>query len=108
MVTNHSTCIEEKALPRPNDLADFSHPPLVEVAVAVQFSTPLDYNDIYAKDIWERFDGNFTNVQQQPMLPPFFEVFGPQGQVGYQFPFGPQIGKKINLWIKNIQDLKRL
>lgn len=81
-------------MPRPDDLQNFTSPPLVEVAVSVQFSTPSGYSDIYAREIWALFESNFTLVQEQPLLEPMFEVFGPQGQASFHIGFGQPMGNR--------------
>ena len=63
-------------MPRPADLPEFTLPPLVEVAVSVQFETLKGYQQIWARPIWELFKGRFGAVQEQLPLQPTFETFG--------------------------------
>jgi uncharacterized protein (TIGR04255 family) len=77
-------------LPRPDDLPDFLKPPIVEAVMSVQFTTPPDYREIYAREIWALFEHEFSRVQEQSALEPFFEVFGgPPGPAKLQIKFQP-------------------
>ena len=60
----------------------------------MQFSTPSGYSDIYAREVWALFESNFTPDQEQPLLEPMFEVFGPQGQAGFHIGFRPPMGNR--------------
>jgi uncharacterized protein (TIGR04255 family) len=63
-------------LPRPDGLPDFTNPPLSEVVISTQFTTPLKYSEAYIREIWALFERDLPNVQEMPALPPNFEVFG--------------------------------
>ncbi len=67
---------------RPDTLPDFSNPPLNEVVLGVQFSTPRGYQQIRAYEVWQLYRDQFPAVEEQPPLPPTFETFG--------LPSGPQ------------------
>jgi uncharacterized protein (TIGR04255 family) len=75
---------------RPPDLPDFRKPPLNEVVIGVQFATPRGYSQIYAGGVWNLFRENFPTVEEQPPLPPAFEVFGRPQPV--QFSLGISTG----------------
>lgn len=61
---------------RPKHLPDFKAPPLNEVVIGVQFSTPQGYQQIRAGEVWNLFRENYPQVQELPPLPPTFETFG--------------------------------
>ncbi|NJL72936.1 MAG: TIGR04255 family protein [Candidatus Competibacteraceae bacterium] len=61
---------------RPEDLPDFTHPPLNEVVMGVQFSPPNGYSQIRAGDVWKLFRADYPLVQERDALPPTFETFG--------------------------------
>jgi uncharacterized protein (TIGR04255 family) len=63
-------------LPRPQDLPEFEKPPLVEVALGVQFNPPTNFKQIYAYNVWELFREQFPKVQEMEPLTPQFETFG--------------------------------
>lgn len=72
---------------RPEHLPDFMAPPLNEVVVGVQFSTPQGYHKILAGEVWNLFKNCYPQVQEHPPLPPSFETFG----LPYQHSLMPQI-----------------
>jgi len=78
---------------RPENLPDFTLPPLDEVVIGVQFEPSGNYSSIHAKDIWELFKGQgYPTPQEQPALDPSFETFGGLNpQPGINFKFGPPI-----------------
>lgn len=61
---------------RPEHLPDFKLPPLNEVVIGLQFSTPQGYQQIRAGEVWSLFSQEYPNVQEQPALEPTFETFG--------------------------------
>lgn len=61
---------------RPDHLPDFRHPPLNEVVLGVQFSSPRGYQQIYAGEVWNLFREEFPKIEEQPPLAPTFETFG--------------------------------
>ena len=75
---------------RPSHLPDFTHPPLDEVVLGVQFSPSPHYTSVILKDVWELYRGEFPRVQEMPALEPVFETFGgPSPQPSMEFHFGP-------------------
>jgi uncharacterized protein (TIGR04255 family) len=83
-------------LPRPEHLPDFELPPLVEVVLSVQFASPLQYRDVYAREVWALFEEQFNQVEEQPPLPPQYEVFGGPGPGAVQFKFERMTGPLRN------------
>jgi uncharacterized protein (TIGR04255 family) len=77
---------------RPSDLPDFRDPPLNEVVLGVQFAPAKGYSQIRASEVWALFKSAFPEVEEQPPLPPSFEVFGlPQAtQMNLGFITGPR------------------
>jgi uncharacterized protein (TIGR04255 family) len=61
---------------RPHNLPEFQRPPLVEVALGVQFKPPRGYSQIRAGEVWRLFQDSFPIVEEKAFLPPAFEVFG--------------------------------
>jgi uncharacterized protein (TIGR04255 family) len=62
---------------RPSDLPDYENPPLNEVLLSLQFAQPKGFGNIYAGLLWQQFKDKFPKYQEQPSIPPVFEVFGP-------------------------------
>lgn len=67
-------------LTRPTQLPDFLAPPLSEVVLGVQFSTPKNYQQIYAGQVWDLYRDDYPEVQEQMSLLPSFETFGISNQ----------------------------
>jgi uncharacterized protein (TIGR04255 family) len=61
---------------RPADLADFSSPPVTEVALGVQFNSLERFLSPYLGLVWDEFKNEFPLVEEQPYFPPVFETFG--------------------------------
>ena len=55
---------------RPKDLPEYDNPPINEVVLGVQFSTPEGYRQIYADEIWKLFKDKFPKVEEKEALPP--------------------------------------
>jgi uncharacterized protein (TIGR04255 family) len=60
---------------RPLDLPDFERPPVVEVALSVQFE-PLPFETRHIALLWETCRVNFPKWRDQPPIAPAFEMFG--------------------------------
>ena len=87
---------------RPADLPDYETPPLVEVALAVQFAELQGYRTVHAGLLWaDKFREAYPRFFEQPPLDPTFEVFGPQARAPQlqikQMP-GPPVPR---LWFMN-------
>ena len=63
------------ATDRPSDLPDFGQPPVVEVALSVQFE-PLAFIGRHIAELWQSCRSQFPNWQDQPPIAPAFELFG--------------------------------
>lgn len=62
----------------PSSLPDFGEPPLIEVALSVQFDK-LDALQIPQLGLaWQAFRNRFPKTEEQPPLEPSFEQFGPR------------------------------
>ena len=76
----------------PLDLLDFARPPLVEVALSVQFEPLLKFRMPYVGQLWTVFRERFPEFQEHPPLPQVTERFGVRHaflQEGtFQFGFG--------------------
>lgn len=62
-------------------LPDFESPPVVEVALGVQFDPPFSLTSAQLGRIWEIYKARFPKTQDQPPLPSVVEspeVLGPQ------------------------------
>lgn len=71
-------------------LPSFDNPPLEEVVLGAQFSSPEGFNSTHNGQVWGLFGQEFPIVQDQPRLEPQFEVFGGQSpQQGIRLDFGP-------------------
>jgi uncharacterized protein (TIGR04255 family) len=77
------------SLSRPTDLPDFKAPPVVEVALSVQFE-PIGLSTRHLAELWTESRGRFPRWRDQVPLPPTFELFGvPPGENTWRFDFGP-------------------
>ncbi len=63
------------ATPRPSYLPDFERPPVVEVALSVQFE-PLAFVARHIAELWQSCRSEFPNWQDQHPIAPAFELFG--------------------------------
>lgn len=60
---------------RPSDLPDFEHPPLVEVALSVQFE-PLPLQIRHLAMLWDMCRSEFPEWHDEVPIAPAFELFG--------------------------------
>lgn len=68
-------------MPRPENLPDFTSPPLNEVALGAQFAHAEGYQQVLISEVWALFRENFPSVREFPPFPPTFETFGlPRGR----------------------------
>lgn len=65
---------------RDPDLPDFEHPPVVEVALGVQFQPLLGLGSRHLGLLYEKWRQNFPIWEDQPPLQPVKEWFGVAGQ----------------------------
>lgn len=61
---------------RPSNLPDFERPPVVEVALSVQFE-PLALETKHLALLWDNCRADFPEWHDQPPIAPAFEMFGP-------------------------------
>jgi uncharacterized protein (TIGR04255 family) len=73
---------------RPDSLPDFTNPPIVEVALSVQFAPPPGYHEVYAREVWAIFEKSYPDLEEKPPLQPSFEVFGGPEMPRLQVNFG--------------------
>jgi uncharacterized protein (TIGR04255 family) len=90
---------------RPADLPDYERPPLVEVALAVQFAELQGYRTVHAGLLWaDKFRKAYPRFVEQPPLDPNFEVFGPRDRAA-QFQIKQMPGPPVpRLWFLNSQE----
>jgi uncharacterized protein (TIGR04255 family) len=62
---------------RPADLPDFENPPLIEVALGVQFDPLPQVRAPHLGLLWQRFYSDFPSLQELPALETPEEDFGP-------------------------------
>jgi hypothetical protein len=80
----------------PPTLPEFEKPPVVEVALSVQFDR-LNASVAHLGLLWHRFRDRFGQVEEKPELPPAFERFGPAKRMpGVRFEVGAVPG--LRLW----------
>jgi len=75
--------VDQKQPPRP----DFKQPPVVEVALSVQFDTLAKLGVPQLGLLWTEFRDRFPKVEEHPPLEPAFERFGVRGSPSQ----GPQL-----------------
>jgi uncharacterized protein (TIGR04255 family) len=73
---------------RPDNLPEYTSPPLNEVAIGVQFTPAPQYSQIHAGEVWNLFKNDFPKVVEQAPLLPSFETFGLPSPPTLQFGFG--------------------
>jgi len=93
---------------RPDDLPDFERPPIIEAVMSVQFTTPVEYREIYARDVWALFEKQFPRVEEQLPLPASFEVFGAPGSTGLPLKIEPMTGPLRNRYWFLVADGREL
>jgi uncharacterized protein (TIGR04255 family) len=83
-------------LVRPDHLPDFTNPPIVEVALSIQFAPPSGYREVFAREVWAIFENAFPDVEEMPPIQPSFEVFGGPEMPGVKINFGILSGPMRN------------
>ena len=63
-------------IPRPAHLPDFQRPPLDELVMGVQFERIPGFASMNVAEVWSLYKGEYPNLQELPLLPPQFEIFG--------------------------------
>ncbi len=86
-----ATSLSSRRLMRPGDLPDFELPPVVEVAIGVQFSPLAEFRSKHLALLWERWRTDCPVWEDQAPIPPTKEWFGAPGpfQPDVRFEFGP-------------------
>jgi len=81
---------------RPTHQPDYSDPPLVEVALSIQFTPVNEYKSVYSSDIWGLFKKDFPKIREVPLTESQFETFGGKNVQGFQFQVGaPPVGTRL-------------
>lgn len=73
---------------RPNDLPDYTTPPVDEVVLGLQFAAIPGYRSVDSANVWELFRDEMPMVLEQAPLFPQFETFGGQPSFNFFPPFG--------------------
>jgi uncharacterized protein (TIGR04255 family) len=66
----------------------FKNPPLIEVALSVQFRQKSSFAGAHAGLFWEKIKDQYTEVQEHPRMGPIDEVFGANQMSTIQFHAG--------------------
>jgi uncharacterized protein (TIGR04255 family) len=61
---------------RPPELPDFDAPPIIEVALGIQFATPQHFKSAHVGLFWQQIRSTYPMVSEQPPAPTVFETFG--------------------------------
>ncbi len=69
-------------------LPDYKKPPVVEVAISIQFDPLKELNVPRLGALWMEFKDDFPETQDQPPLPPVFEVYGQIQPPRFEFALG--------------------
>jgi uncharacterized protein (TIGR04255 family) len=79
-------------MPRPSNLPEYAYPPLNEVGLGVQFSTPAAYSQLHAGGVWDLFRHDYPNVEEHDALGQAFETFGagPASTPSFELVQGPR------------------
>lgn len=91
---------------RPADLPDYERPPLVEVALGVQFAELQGYRTVHAGLLWaDKFRDAYPRFVEQPTRDPTFEVFGPRQSKALRVNITRMPGPPVpRLWFMNTQE----
>lgn len=65
---------------RPADLPEYDRPPVIEVALAIQFNEMERFRSVHCGWLWDLFRPKYPNLSEQPPLDPMFETFGASTQ----------------------------
>jgi uncharacterized protein (TIGR04255 family) len=67
----------DRAVPdRPQDLPNYTRPPVHEVLLAVQFDALADFRAYHVGKLWDRVRDRYSSIQEQAPLNLQFETFG--------------------------------
>lgn len=98
---NMRTALQMK---RPDDLADFSEPPLNEVVIGVQFDPIEGFCAVNLGEVYELYSGEYPKVEEHPPLEPRIETFGGlRSSPQVTFDIGPP-PIRPRLWFKSDDD----
>jgi uncharacterized protein (TIGR04255 family) len=61
------------------DLPEYANPPVVEVAISVQFDELVAFKPVHFGLLWERIRSRYSGTEHHPPLPSVMELFGAQG-----------------------------
>jgi uncharacterized protein (TIGR04255 family) len=64
----------------PKNLPEYRKPPVVEVAISVQFEDLEGFQPLHFGLLWERFQERYPKTEHHPPLPSRVELFGARGQ----------------------------
>lgn len=68
---------------RPRHLPNYSKPPLIEVALSVQFKELTQFRTVHAGLFWEKCKRKFPNFAEHPPINPVFETFGGKPRLSF-------------------------
>jgi len=81
--------VEASVPPFDTSLVDFENPPVVEVALGIQFEEPVTSDGRTLGRFWPTVREDYPRLEQQPGLPPQSEEFGPPAPPSFEFLTGP-------------------
>ncbi len=92
---------------RPDNLPDFSDPPLDEVVLGVQFAPVPKYSSVGSREVWGLFKDAFPIVEEHPLLSPQFETFsGANPLPDLPFFLGrPPVGSRLWFFSRDLNHL---
>ncbi len=73
---------------RPSDLPDFRKPPLVEVALSLQFEAVDGLTTAHIGLLWKKYRSQLPLIEEHPPLDPAFEKFDPPRPKQVEIRFG--------------------
>lgn len=83
------TAVEASVPPFDASLVDFKCPPVVEVALGLQFSEPITSDARTLGRFWPTIQEEYPRLEQQPALPPQAEEFGSPQAPTFEFISAP-------------------
>ncbi|MFA7237017.1 MAG: TIGR04255 family protein [Phycisphaeraceae bacterium] len=89
------------------DTINFDKPPVVEVAISVQFDPIEGLTTAHLGLLWQEYRKEFPKCVDQPSLEPVKETFGQFPRTGPKFTILTNVGSKVRLWFmsENQSDL---
>lgn len=93
-----------------SELLEFERPPVTETIIGLQFD-PVRFMNYHSGLLWEKINHRYTNIQEQTVIQPVFEMFGGNSPNSNQinFPFSLPIfggAEASRYWFISADDIE--